>query len=105
MYTKKDDRIEMERQVLCVLCQGTREGPLREFAQHALQGYRWSDSLHAVLFETLTQLPASANLLRQQLPSILTRRGFPDVDCESFFVPHNLSRERGENLIHRLRDL
>lgn len=95
--------IETERLILCALCQGTREGSVREVARETLRQYRWREPLHATLFETIMSMPTeSTAALREQLPSRLTRRGFPDVAWEDFFEPHSLSKQEVERMISKL---
>ena len=102
----KDAVIHAERQVLRALCQGTPQGPVREIARLILNDYHWRDLLHAVLFETMASLKTdSPDVLRAELPALLTRRGFPDLPWEDFFAPHGLTKEEAETLMRRLRQL
>ena len=102
----EDAVIPAERQVLRALCQGTPQGSVREIAKHILKDYRWRGPLNDVLFETLASLETdSPEVLRAQLPAVLTRRGFPDVPWEDFFAPHRLTKEDSEKLMRRLRQL
>jgi hypothetical protein len=94
-----------ERRVLQALCQGTRQGSLRAAGKRLLGDYRWHEPLHQVLFELLSGFPSDdVGLLRDELPSRLTRRGFPDVAWEEFFEPHALSKKQAERLVRQLRD-
>src|SRR5574337_508162 len=98
--------LQLERSVLQALCQGTPEGNLWETAGLILKDYHWREPLHEVIFRILVGLPTdSTEVIRQRLPSHLTRRGFPDVDWEQLFEPHHLSTEQVERLMKRLRDM
>ncbi len=97
------DLIRAERQVLQALCQGTPQGSVRATAQHLLQAYRWRNPIHRVVYEVLMTIPTEApDLIRDQLPSRLTRRGFPDVDWEDIFRPHSLTKDAAERLMQEL---
>lgn len=92
-----------ERLLLSALAQGTREGSVREPARAKLAGYRWREPEHAVIFECLMALPsADPAAVREQLPALLTRRGFPDVGFADLFAPLELSREVFERLVEEL---
>lgn len=106
MSSSPDDQhiIETERLVLCALCQGTREGPVREAARENLRQYRWREPLHEILYGVVMSFPTdSAAALRDQLPSRLTRRGFPDIAWEVYFEPHQISKKEVERMISELR--
>jgi len=96
--------LEVERQVLRALCQGTPQGSVRATARDILRTYRWREPLHQIVFEVVLGIPTEApEVIREQLPARLTRKGFPDVDIEGFFKPHGLSKEEAERLIRQLR--
>jgi hypothetical protein len=95
--------IEIERQVLRFLCQGSGGGSLDGEVKAALRPYRWRERLHEVMFQILCELPADLpSLVREQLPARLTRHGFPDVAWESYFVPQDLAEEEVRRLVNRL---
>jgi hypothetical protein len=97
--------LEVERRVLRALCQGTPQGSVRATAKDILRTYPWREPLHQVVFEVVLSIPTEApEIIREQLPARLTRKGFPDVDIEDFLKPHGLSKEEAEHLIRRLRD-
>jgi len=97
--------LEVERRVLGALCQGTPQGSVRATARNILRSYRWREPLHEVIFDVVLSIPTEApEVIREQLPARLTRRGFPDVDIEDFFKPHGLSKEEAERLIRQLRE-
>jgi hypothetical protein len=79
-------RIELERAVLRLLCQSGGGPSLRNRAREILSGYQWSDDAHQATFEILVSFPtAGQEVLREQLPARLTRRGFPDFDFAGLF--------------------
>jgi hypothetical protein len=96
--------IQKEVRILQALCQGTLEGSELERGKSVLKNYKWREPLHRLVFEVLNALPASTTpmLIREQLPSRLTRTGFPDVEWGQFFEPHSLSREEAERLMREL---
>ncbi len=97
--------IQAERLALCALCQGTREGSVREAGRQILRDYRWREPLHGVVYEIVMSLPAdSPAILRDQLPTRLTRRGFPHVAWEDFFEPNSLSTQEVEQIMRELCD-
>jgi hypothetical protein len=92
--------LDDERQVLRALCQGVLHNPT---SLNTMRTYRWHESLHQVIFDFLISMPgANAELIREQLPALLTRRGFPDFDL-SWFEPDTPAAEDVERLIQRLR--
>jgi hypothetical protein len=95
--------VHTERQVLRALCQGS--AGRRTPGLSILRSYRWREPVHQVIFELLIQTPdADPELIREQLPARLTRRGFPDFDL-ALFQPHALTGKEIESLIDRLRKL
>jgi hypothetical protein len=82
-----DSRVQIERRILCALCQRTLDGSTRDRALQELKSYAWREPVHHAIFKCLTQLPAgNPELLRSELPACLTRKGFPDVDWDGFFT-------------------
>ena len=97
--------VELEKQVLRVLCAGTSQGSVKESLIPLLRSYRWHDQLHEVIFKALAAIPSDDPfILRQLLPSKLTRMGSPDVEWEEFFAPHPLSNEESLALVRRMLD-
>lgn len=95
--------VQTERLVLQALCQGTKQGSVREAARRILGGYRWREPMHQAAFDSIMSLPADdPEVIRHFLPSRLTRRGFPDFDLEEFFRPHGLSAEEVEKVMEHL---
>ncbi len=102
MPAKDDDQsvIDSERQVLRAVCQGALDSRAK---LNTLRSYRWRESVHQVIFDFLIGMPgANAELMREQLPAHLTRRGFPDFDL-SWFRTKIPAEEDVGMLIQRLR--
>jgi hypothetical protein len=88
--------VELERQILRVLCSECADGWNREDSSNretratavsGLRSYCWHDTEHCVVFEALARLPGrDAVELRRQLPAQATRMGFPDVRWEIYFA-------------------
>ena len=92
--------VDCERQVLRALCQGTLDC---RASLNTLRSYRWREPLHQVIFDFLVSMPiATPELVREHLPTHLTRRGFPDFDL-AWFQPIALAETDIERLIQRLR--
>lgn len=92
---------QSEYLALRVLCQA--DLPVRLRVREKLQTLRWSAHFHEVLFKVITGFPATHFAhLREELPAHLTRRGFPDFDCVSLFVPHGLTVAQVEELVRVL---
>jgi hypothetical protein len=84
--------VESELLVLRGMCQGAPDGRVWQQALTLLAGYRFHDNLHQVVFSALRELNTDEpRILHELLGPHLTRCGFPDVDVEMFFVPHNLT--------------
>lgn len=93
-----------ERELLRALCTGTPQGARRDTALRWLGGYTFQDVIHQVLFEALKQINTyQPQVLRQQLPALLTRQGFPEAELEEFLTSPNLSEEQTVELIEKLR--
>jgi len=98
-----DPVIEMERQMLSALCRAEHGEPLRHLARESLRLYRWREPAHEVIFEVLMALPtASPEIIREQLPARITRRGFPDVSWEQLFQYPAIPISEAEELVRRL---
>jgi hypothetical protein len=92
-----------ETKVLSALARGTTEGSIRTFARTSFGSYRWRDPIHQVIFGALMMIsPESEASIRDQLPSCLTRMGFPDLDGEGLFTMPRVSKAEAERLIERL---
>ncbi len=70
-----------EKLVLAALFSKERNESLRRPARRLLSGYRWSDLVHQIVFDLVMKTPLSRrDILKSELPGLLTRRGFPDYD-------------------------
>jgi hypothetical protein len=93
-----------EIQVLRVLCLGTPQGSVKEIGVSLLRDYNWRNAAHKAFWDALCAVPSeNPDVLRQLLPSQLTRLGFPDVEWEELFVPHALSKEKAIDLMLRMK--
>jgi SOS response regulatory protein OraA/RecX len=98
--TKPD---ELERRLLEALCNDGAGKQEREAARRCLADYRWCEPVHQAVFEIIMSFPStSSQSLREQLPSRLTRRGFPDFDFESLFHQPEFAPDEFERLIRKL---
>jgi len=98
-----DPVIEMERQILSALCRAEHGEPLRRLARESLRFYRWREPAHEAIFEVLMALPAtSPENIREQLPTRITRRGFPDIPWEQLFLYPAISKSEVEELVRQL---
>jgi hypothetical protein len=96
-------RAQAELQVLRAICQESPLGSVREAASRLLKNYRWQEPVHQAIFTCLLQLPAgNPELLRTELPACMTRKGFPDVDWETFFEPLPLTPQDVAKAVLRL---
>ncbi|MDE3181381.1 MAG: hypothetical protein KGM47_17195 [Acidobacteriota bacterium] len=92
--------VQIEQQILRVICQGFTDGPIAPSALARLENYRWSSASHEAIFRALWPMRGRpAELIRKQLPARLTRAGFPDLYWEDLFEPHGLSREEAGQLL------
>jgi hypothetical protein len=92
--------VENERQVLRALCRGGLDSRAN---LNTLRSYLWREPLHQVIFDLLVSLPGSnPELMLEQLPAHVTRRGFPDFDL-SWLQPNAPAENDVEQLIKRLR--
>jgi hypothetical protein len=99
----KESVIQTERRVLQALHHGTPQEPVEEAARLTLKDYRWREPSHGVIFEILIGIPGGApEVIREQLPARLTRKGFPDVDWENILKPQALSKNEVEQLMQEL---
>jgi hypothetical protein len=96
---------EIECRVLQLFCQTADDGTLREMARELLAHYRWSDATYQAIFELIMRLPQmSCQALRDQLPALLTRRGFPDFDFGDLFAVPAPSANEAEKWMRRLAE-
>lgn len=96
MTLRKATRIlKDERVVLVALCQGQLLEADWHEAIARLANYRFADTLHQLVFDTLAEMNTSdARVIREQLRARLNNKGFPDLDLEGFFYEQNLSAKQ-----------
>ena len=83
----REEILEAEETILRSLIPQSLASSQRKELACILAGYKWEAGEHQTLFEVLVQSRiASAEQLREQLPAILTRRGFPDLDLTGYFA-------------------
>lgn len=93
------DRITSERDILRALCVRELSSNERTRALASLASCRFQDAHNQILFDVLREIPqATPAMLRERLPALLTRRGFPDFDVDFFlstkqFPGHDLLPE------------
>ena len=77
---------EVERRVLAFLCGSESEVEFCAQISVLLARYRFGLISHQVMFDCLKSCPpARPDLLREQLPALLVRAGFPDFDLTPYF--------------------
>jgi hypothetical protein len=93
-----------EGQVLRALCAGT--GAPNDWNQLAsqLSGHCWQDPDHQVMYEALRAIKScEPKARREELPAQVTRMGFPDLDCSTYFEGEELPVVEIEEIIRRLK--
>ena len=99
----REEILEAEQVVLRSLCQQPFAPAQRKEIVRILAGYAWQSGEHQILFEALHQLQiASAEMLREQLPAILTRKGFPEVNLASYFAARATTAAEALRVAHAL---
>lgn len=92
-----------EVELLRALCAGTVTGDERTQAMKRLGVYRFRDAGHQLIFDALQEFNREQpQVLRQQLPERLTRKGFPDLDFENFLARTSLSSREVVELVEKL---
>ncbi len=92
-----------EMMALRAFCMGTPQGSVRKIGKSLLANYRWQNVFHEAMWKVLASFRSeNPQILRQLLPTDLTRLGFPDVSWEEFFAPHRMAREDVINLMRRM---
>src|SRR5580704_6053081 len=99
----RERRIEVERQLLAALCQGSLDGERREELLRHLEKHAFAVPDGEVVFHALRRLPQiKPEHIREALATTVTRMGFPDADLNIFF---DAPAPAGENLADLLREL
>ena len=88
----EEQRRAAEWELLRALCTGTLAGGERREALALLADYAFSDPIRQALFDEMANMGRQPpEILRQELPARLARRGFPDVDFDSLLAPPALT--------------
>lgn len=87
-----DSQARIETALLRFLCCAKAGRAARSELLRILAAYNWSCHDNTIFFECIRELFARhpAQVL-EHLPAALTRRGFPDMPCESLAAPSNLT--------------
>jgi hypothetical protein len=103
MTTGRANPLELERELLNILCAGVLSEEERSQTVLSLAEYEWKSPDHRVIFEALRrarQLDASG--IQERLKSEVTRLGFPDIDWAEYFQPVHMDKAQIERLIRAL---
>lgn len=93
-----------ELDVLRAMCTGTPEGTVWDRGMLLLDRYPFRDLVHQLIFDVLQEINTDLpDIIRQQLPARLTKKGFPAVDVEKFLAPHGLSSAKAVARMETLR--
>ncbi len=99
----REEILATELTVLRAMCTGTPEGTVWDKGMLLLGTYPFRDTVHQLIFETLQEINTDLpDIIRKQIPQRLTRKGFPSVPFENFFVPHGLG---GTEAVEQMRQL
>jgi hypothetical protein len=85
----QDDPVhELELEILRAFCTlAVRSIELRS-AMVSLERHSWRDPEHRIVYDALRRIhPGRPAALREELPGMATRMGFPDVDWALYFAP------------------
>ncbi len=94
--------LELERLVLSLLCQPPGDASRTKLEQQ-IATYAWRNHDHQIIFEVLCEIRSKdPQVIREQLPARLTRKGFPDLDVETLFEPLGLDGRSTRELIRSL---
>ena len=96
----------LELALLRWLCFSAALDDDRSRALSVLQRYKWRDEDHAIVFDALQRVPSrDKRPVREQLPAIATRMGFPDIAWEDYFVASApISEEEIFEILRKLAD-
>ncbi len=100
----REEILAAEEKVLQAMCSGTPEGTVWDKGMLLLDSYSFQDLVHQLIFETLQEINTDLpHIIRQQLPSRLTRKGFPAAATEKFLLPHSLDAGQAIDLMKKLQ--
>ena len=98
------NRIEAELCILRAMCQGTPERTAWDEGMLILSSYPFRDSIHQLVFDILREISSrSPRVIREELPRRVVNKGFPDLDLDTYFQPHNLNASQVISLMHAVR--
>lgn len=85
-------RPDVESKVLHYICDSTADRDARKELLHLLLDYNWQNADNEILYESIRVLfDVDPQRILFHLPSVLTRRGFPDISCKPLTGPSLLS--------------
>lgn len=103
-FDSRHNALEAELAVLRAMCLGTAERSVWADGIALLADYSFQDDIHQLVFDALGEISSSDYAtIREQLPTRLNNKGFPDLDWEKFFEPHNLSADQAMSLMRAVR--
>lgn len=80
--------LQIERSLLRSLCVPQKSPSLVQSIIAQLQNYVWLAEENRVVFRALARLRGrELEHIRESLPAVSTRMGFPDVSWDDFFAP------------------
>lgn len=100
----RDEILATEVKVLQAMCTGTPQGTVWDQGMLLLGTYPFQDVIHQLIFDVLQEINTDLpEIIRKQLPTRLTKKGFPAVAMEKFLGPHTLTAPRAVELMKKLR--
>ena len=103
-YDARQALVDSELLVLRAICQGTPQKRVWAESIEILNDYRFRHPDHQVIFETLREINTDdPRIIHGLLPARLTNKGFPTIDLDELFVPHNLNAQMAVMVMHSLR--
>jgi hypothetical protein len=109
-HREPGDSVEVEVRETALLRTLCLSKNLREDWRHAarlLNDYRWTSTDHRIVFDALGKLSVGGpEPLRERLSAATTRMGFPDIECDHYFVaqPPGVDLERSiRDLLHAIK--
>src|SRR2546425_6436722 len=96
-------KLEVERTVLRAMCVGALGRTVWREGVDLLADYRFADNVHQLIFEAMREIQTDdPQIIRELLPARLNNKGFPDLDLETYFQPHNFPANQTIALIRAL---
>ncbi len=83
-------KVGAERTVLRAMCVGALGRTVWREGVDLLANYRFADNVHQLIFDAMREIQTDdPRIIRELLPARLNNKGFPDLDLETYFQPHN----------------